>query len=312
MPIEDEPVAGVLSATHSIEMLKAVIDGETLQRVADRFGVTRSAVERRVKVSIRHLIESVGVEGLTAESAAYVHRLRKHRDSILIALSHFLPFRSADSVGGPRVVSDRELAQAIKLIGSRSNCPLRDQALLCILFVTGARPLEIARLEVRDFLRADGSVRTHSEFRAEVAITGKARPLYFMSERLNELLSAYLAERVVQWKSELDPDTYRGLDPESRLFVAQDGQGFPIVQYGQAGQRRYLCQAILELYRKLFKQSELRGISPLSARRTVAARLYERGALEEQVGLLLGVGNRNAVKDKFPRRELPIEEIVRD
>ena len=45
-----------------------------------------------------------------------------------------------------------------------------------MLFSTGARPLEIARLEVRDYLAEDGSVREESLLPAKAAVNGKARP----------------------------------------------------------------------------------------------------------------------------------------
>lgn len=312
MPIEEEKVTGALSAADSVEMLKAIIDGETYQRVVNRFGVSRTAVERRIKKLMRQLAENVGVEGLSAEQAVYVHHLREHRDAILIALSQFVPSKPLGPRADPRLVSDAEQAHALKRIGARSNFPHRDQALLCILFVTGARPLEVARLEVRDYLNADGSVRTESELRAEVSITGKARPLFFMNARLNDLLSPYLEGRRVQSQGVAAPNAYRGLDPNSRLFVSPDGEGFKIFQYGKEGRIRSLCQPILELYRKLFKQSELHGISPLTVRQTVAARLYERGADEEQVGLLLGVRDKNAVKKQFPRLKRSLHELFRN
>ena len=53
MAEEPEPEHGTDSAAHSVEMLKAVIDGATYDTVAAQFGVTRTAVERRIKVSAR-------------------------------------------------------------------------------------------------------------------------------------------------------------------------------------------------------------------------------------------------------------------
>jgi hypothetical protein len=39
----------------------------------------------------------------------------------------------------------------------------------------------------------------------------------------------------------------------------------------------------------------------LSVRRTFVARLYDRGADEDQVGAVLGIGERRAVREQFPR-----------
>ncbi len=215
------------SAAQSVEMLKAVIDGDTYDAVAARFGVTRTAVERRIKAIATRLCKVVGIDGMTENGVAFVHRLRLHRGAIMIALADFeLP-----KPYGPRqtrIVSTEEIAQAVLRIKGRSSRPWHDQALFCILFASGARPLEIARLEVRDYLKADGSVNRESEMRAEVAIAGKPRPLYFASTRLDELLAPYLQERLDQKLGLGQPGSFRGLNPRSRLFVSPSGEGFKI------------------------------------------------------------------------------------
>ena len=79
------------------------------------------------------------------------------------------------------VLRDEEIAAGALRIRGRSHQPLEDLALYYMLFATGARPLEIARLEVRDYLDVRGAVRQTSVMREDVAITGRARPLYFRS-----------------------------------------------------------------------------------------------------------------------------------
>ena len=106
------------------------------------------------------------------------------------------------------------------------------------------------------------------------------------------------------------PGAYRGLDPDSRLFLSSTGEGFKITPYGEDGQRRFLCRSILDTYAKLFRYSELDGVSALSARRTVIARLYERGADEDQIVLLLGISERSAARELLPRQKPSIEVLV--
>ena len=184
----EEPEHGTDSAAHSVEMLKAVIDGATYETVAAQFGVTRTAVERRIKSLAIHLSKAGSIKGLNEQGAAFVRRLRQHRDAILAALAGFEP----PAPFGPRetrVVSGEEVAQAALRIKSRSQRPWHDLSLFYLLFATGARPLEIARLEVRDYLYTIGDVRRESALRAEAAITGKARPLYFHCTRLDQALT---------------------------------------------------------------------------------------------------------------------------
>ena len=302
---------GDAGAALSVEMLKAVIEGTTYDAVGVRFGLSRTAVERRIKRVAFLLSRTVGIQGMNDESVAFVRRLRQHRAAVTMALTSFEP-PTPQGPRPPRVLSSEEIARAMRRIKARSNRPWHDQALFCILFATGARPLEIARLEVRDYLQADGNVKRESELRSEVALAEKPRPLYFESAKLDELLAPYLQERLSSRLGLGDPELFRGLDPCSRLFLSPKGEGFRVTPYGCAGQRRFLCSEILDTYRRLFRHSELEDITALSARRTVAARLCERGADEAQVGLLLGISQRAAVRELMQTRKPTIAELVGD
>lgn len=304
---ELEPDGGTVA--QSIRMLKEVIDGDTYEAVAARFGVSRTAVERRIKAIAVQLSQVADIDGLNEDGAAFVRRLRLHRDAILTALVDFDPRKTVEHRSS-RIISMDEIIQAGKRIKGRSNRAWHDLSLFYLLFATGARPLEIARLEVRDYLNSDGSVRRHSQMRAEVAITGKARPLHFASTRLDESLSNYLEERLRFGLGSGRDGAYRGLDPDSRLFLSAAGEGFKITPYGAPGQRRFLCRPILETYRKLFRYAEMKGVTALSVRRTVVARLYERGADEDDVGLILGISERSAVRELLARHKPTIEQLL--
>ncbi|RTL56515.1 MAG: site-specific integrase [Rhodocyclaceae bacterium] len=294
----------------SIEMLRAVINGETYEVAASNFGVSRTAVERRIKSVAIQLTQAVGVDGLKEEGAAFVRRLRLHRDAILVALKDFEP-RVHVGTRAARVLSVTEVAQGAVRIKGRTSRTWHDLALYHTLFATGLRPLEIARLEVRDYLLADGSVRRESELRAEAAINGKPRPLYFSNSRLDEALTAYLQERFRCGHGLKEPESYRGLDPGSRVFLSSSGEAYKILPNNDApGQDRHVCRALLEIYRKLFRYAELKGLSAQSARLTLISRMYERGADEDQVGVILGIGERSAVRELLPRPRPTLAEIL--
>ena len=53
-------------------------------------------------------------------------------------------------------------------------------------------------------------------------------------------------------------------------------------------------------------------MTALTARHTVADRLYARGADEGQIGLLFGIGDRRAVREQFPRRLPNLDALTRD
>lgn len=296
-------------ATQSVGMLTAVINGQTYEAVAAQYGRSRTIVERRIKAMASQVIKGIGIPGLNLEGANFVRRLRLHRDAILTALSSFEPEVSS-STRENRIVSREEIVQGAQRIKGRSSQPARDVALFYTLFATGARPLEIARLLVRDYLEDDGSIRRQSQIRAEVAITGKSRPMHFCSSRLNDALALYLQKRLADKLGVHALDTYGGLDPDSRLFLSASGEGFKISPYGAEGQRRFLCRPILETYSKLFRYAELEGVSALSVRRTVIVRLHERGADEDQIGLLLGISERSAVRELLPKSKPTIATLV--
>ena len=127
-----------------------------------------------------------------------------------------------------------------------------------------------------------------------------------------DALDAYLAERAASAGADADRDRYRGLDPNSRLFLSQSGDGFDIRPYGEEGQHRFRCRAIQETYRKLFRYAELKQVTALTVRHTVADRLYSRGADELQVGLLLGIAERSSVRTQFPRRLPSLDALTDD
>ena len=300
--------------TLSIEMLRAVLNDQTYEAVAALHGITRTAVERRIKSVARRLAAIACIEGLNEDGAAFVRRLRIHRLAVLTALDTFDPLDASavPAQTDTHILLEEQITTGAQRIRTRSHQPLEDLALYYMLFATAARPLEIARLEVRDYLDADGKVRRTSEIREEVAITGRSRPLYFRSARLDEAMAGYLAERALGQHGMGTQGRFGGFEPTSRLFLSPTGLGFEITPYGDAGQRRFLCRAIQETYRKLFRYAGFKRVTALTVRHTVADRLYARGADESQVGLLLGIAERSAVREQFPRRLPTMDELTRD
>lgn len=307
----EEPQLGRETWGISVEMLRAVLDGATYTAVAANHAVTRTAVERRIKAVAAYLVGTTGIDGLNEQGAAIVRRLRLHRTDLHAALEEFsLP--ESVTARSTRTLSDDEISAGAMRIRARSHEPLEDLALYYILFAIGARPLEIARLEVRDYIDMVGNVRVSSVLRKEVSITSRPRPMYFHSTRLNDALGAYLVERARKGEGIGADALYRGLNPRSRLFLSASGLGFEITPYGDEGQQRFRCRSIQEVYRKLFRYAELKGVTALTVRHTVAERLYARGADESQVGLLLGISELSSVRRQFPRRRYSLDELTRD
>lgn len=313
-PDEDGGAAANSFPEPSECMLRDVLAGDTYDLVASRYGVTRTGVERRIKALATRIARRVSIVGLNENGAAFVHRLRAHRAALLEALECHAgdELAAAPEPHTVQILSNEEIAAGARRVCARSPHPLEDLALYYLLLATGARPLEIARLQVLDYMASSGEVRAASVLRAEVTITGRARPLNFRSGRLNAAIDEYLAMRVRLGVGIGADDQYRGLDPASRLFLSPSGHGFEIVAYGAEGQRRFRCRAIQETYRKIWRYADFKNFTTLVARHTVADRLYARGADEAQVGLLLGISERAAVREMFPRRLPTLDQLTED
>ena len=305
----DSSVDGASQAQQAAQMLREVVDGEPYAVVAARWGLSRSAVDRRVKALAVRLTCAVGVAGLQKSGAGFVKRLRSHREAIHEALEKFEPV-PAETQREARVLAHDEVELGARRVRARSTRPLHDLALYYLPFATGLRPLEVARLAVGDYLQEDGGVRRESRVRAEVAINGKERPLFFSHRRLDEALAAYLDERQRAGQGVGAEGRWRGLDPHSPLFLGADGLPHPITPNGGAGQHRYVCRPLLEIYRKVFRQADIQGLCTQSARLTLMSRMYERGAEEDQVGLVLGIADRSAVREQLPRPRAELARVL--
>jgi len=280
----------------------------TYDTVAAAYGLTRTAIEHRVKRLARLLQRKVGIDGLNLEATGYVHKLREAKREVEAALTRFEEGDVLPEMP-PRILSDQEVRTMIHRAGRHSSFPLRDMALIHIVLATGARPLEVARLEIGDYLNPDGSVRASSVMRAAASVNRKERPLFFRSAAAVKAIDAYLGFRLIQQGKVLLSDVpYRGFEPMDRLFLNDCGQPYVVLCYGvEEGGSRFLCRQMLDTYRRIFKRIDMHGLSALILRRTVAVRLHARGADEEQIGLVLGITEKQAVRELLPRRPEIVE-----
>jgi integrase len=303
------------SVARSIQMLEGILDGKSYVAIARESGLSRSAVEQRVKALARDLETVVRVERVDENAPLTVKAMRARKDNYLEALEHYHPRRAAATGKTPRALKDQDIERAVAMIRQHSNCRKRDTALLLTLCSTAAKPLEIARLLVRDYLTDDGHVREESVMRADAAINGKQRPLFFASAKVVAAIDAYLEERVRRGQGTKNPTTYRGLDPESKLFLTGDGHAMPIKVRSLGNRRHYRCGVILDIYRRIFVRAGLKGVSALSARRTMAERLLDRGCDVDQVGAVLGLKERDSVRHLIQNEQealKPLKAVIRD
>lgn len=281
--------------TDSIAMLKRVAAGHTYQQIGDDYCLSQTAVLYRVRLIARDLQTVVGVIGVGDNDILTTQLLRAHGPAYLEALEHYVPDKAYQARGKKGPVPDDQINTLLQAVGQHSRNPKRDAALLMILFSTAAKPLEIARLEVRDYLNADGSIRELSMIRSDIAISGKERPLYFGHAAVNTCIDTYLSERIAMRHGIWRESSYRGLAPTSKLFLRSDGEQMRVIEKATTAGKQYLCNDILLAFKRIFSFAPTVGTSALSARRTIAHKLGRRGVANRQIGVLLGVSEPAAV-----------------
>ena len=296
-------------------MLTSVLrDGATYREAGAPYGLGRSTVERLIKALVLQVARERGIPALDEDALISLTRLRQFREPVLQAVRDYTP-----STTRPKRthVGPEEIAAGASRVRKRSENPHRDVALIFVLFCTGAKPIEIARLQVRDYLNRDGSVQERSEMRPEAAVNGRGRPLFFTSSRACAAIDAYLAERVrrqlgvVAASVASDAVRFRGLDPLSALFLTETGKRFEVTGRGPDDQRA-TCRLMIATLRLIFKRAGWTGVTSRSARRVVARRLIDKGADGAQVGELLGLSSTRAVRRLLGDQRWPLETLARE
>lgn len=197
------------------------------------------------------------------------------------------------------VIEDQQLEHAVKVAKiSSSENGLRDAALLLTCFGTGMTVTEICRLRVRDYLTESGAVLIDSQVRAEIAYNQRTRPLCWTNKKLTNAIDQHLMQRLDRGHGvSTRGKAYRGLDPESPLFVSgRTGEGLKISAKSRNGKTYYSATQLSRLYTRLFEQAGIEGASAQSGRRTLAIKLKRRGIDLRHISEILGIESLEAVK----------------
>lgn len=296
-------------------MLVSVLqDDSTYHEAGAPYGLGRSTVERTIKALVYQVARERGIPEIDEDALSSLPRLRQFREPVMKAVRDYTPGNTTPKRTN---LGPDEVSAGASRVRQRSDNPNRDVALIFVLFCTGAKPIEIARLEVRDYLYPDGSVRGRSEMRPEAAVNGRSRPLFFTSSRTCAAVDAYLAERVrrklgvVIGSEATGAAAYRGLDPHSALFLTESGKRFELTARGP-DDPRITCRLMIATLRLIFKRAGWTGVTSQSARCLVARRLADKGADGAQVGELLGLSSTRAVRRLLKQEPRTLETLARE
>lgn len=289
----------------SIELLRAVIGGATVADAGVPHGMSRSAVRQRVVGLARRLHRTVGIAEITDAGVSCVVRLRARRAEVEAALGIYADGGQIDCNGIPALTRE-QVAVAIARVGRTGVHRNRDLALVHAVLATGAWPIELARLEVRDFLNPNGTVRARSMLRSESALNGTSRPLFFVAPAAQESILRYLTHRALARcrGASLETLPYLGLDPTERLFLDDGNKPFQVRQYvGKKASTRQQCPQMLQTFRRIFSRVGMPGISAKALRRTLAVQLWRAGAFDDEIALVLGIRDKKTVRAMLSRTE---------
>jgi integrase len=195
------------------------------------------------------------------------------------------------------------IAQLIEAAARRPN-PYRDMALVWLLVSTNLTPIEIAMLQIRDYIDRDGGVRVLSRIDAKRAFNGRERPLVFVNQRLRAALDAYLEQRRIGG----EPGTarrfhYRGLRPDAALILDDHGNPLRVTERRTAAGVHRICGPMHTLCRSIFQSARITHLTARDGKKLFAQALYDMGADPEAMRLLLGLKRRTTLL-----RMLPIEK----
>jgi site-specific recombinase XerD len=186
----------------------------------------------------------------------------------------------------------------LKVAAISGECPERNVALLYVIYGTGMMLTEVARLPVRLYLKADGSLLENSAVAAEITYNGKERPLWWSNAKVVTAIDKYLEYRIRNKHGiTTRKAAYRGLDPDGPLFLTGEGMPYRLIQRRTAtGAISYSCDSLSQLFRKLHLQAGIEGASAMSGRRTFAVRLHRHGYDLRHINELLGHETLTATK----------------
>ena len=274
-----EPRSPSLAST----WLLAMLQGQTYDQIAEQFRVTKSTVSKSVTDLARDLQSVVGVIGIDEDSAPTAHVIRAHAQDYLEALEHFVPLAKYAATASLPIITQAHIDQLVLHTARHSRYKQRDIALLLMLIHTGARPNEIARMTVADYIDAPGRCRSPAWLPAHAASNGIARPLLLCDATALYWLDAYLAWRVAAGYGVSDPSAYRGLQGDSSLFLSRTGESFTSPSAKATAEK-----GLHDVLQRIFRYANQPGLGVLGARRSVAHRLQADGCTLDEIAFYLG------------------------
>lgn len=184
---------------------------------------------------------------------------------------------NANSTFAPPM-SKKELKHLLDVVAIRSRNSERDIALIMTPVLTGLRVSELAQIEVQHVLTPDGKYRLESWLPGQICKGGKSAAVFFSNKKLRAALDKWFEYRNAKgWQINRENDNYRGMRPDSTLFLSERGHAFALKRKPHTtkdGEKReYIVCDVLERFFKRHMQTAFgpkTNFSSHSCRRTYA------------------------------------------
>ena len=184
----------------------------------------------------------------------------------------------------PAFLESHQIKWVFKVIKQINKYPDRDTCLMTFFLASALTTLEINRIQLKDVLHKNGSIKKEFQVKGEMARTG------YITKQMKPSLQKYIEWRV---KHKLclgnNPDQYLTLDPDEALFLSNQGHAFSVVRKKTPkGNDTYSCDALNRHIKNLLKEAGIESPSILSGRRTYAINLQRKGFDVAHIHSMLG------------------------
>jgi hypothetical protein len=171
-----------------------------------------------------------------------------------------------------------ETKDIVKLIerNSEKNKEL-NSALILSASIWGMKSSEISLITIGDTVDPSGNLKSKWLLRKEVSHNGYARELYTEHKSLVDYLNTYLDWRVAQKHGTTNMGEFRGLDPEEKLFLTNEGFPFKFTRRSSDNNTNLQPTGMNLYFQKLIKNSGITGLTYKDFRNSLAINMNREG-----------------------------------
>jgi len=198
--------------------------------------------------------------------------------------------------GKAQVVNKPNQLKHILWVASKGDLGKRNVVIIWMLFGSGLRINEVAKLLIKDVFYPTGELKKTFVIPGSYTKTGKPRAAYILVQWQREALYTWRDQRISENAMISTDESYGGLRGESPLILSRRGKSWRNLAFndkkykGKDGVIRTtkVCGSLENLVRGLIKSSGLHFGSSHSGRRTLATWLDRKGYDLDLIQRILG------------------------